>query len=62
MAHGFVFSGYEEKNSLETNKALALAGVTCVSIFFQNLSLFLNSVGFYQVSFFFSFFLKKKHN
>jgi len=45
-----VTSGQEERNDLEWSRIIVLATVTCFSIWFSNLSLFLNSVGFYQIA------------
>jgi len=40
---------FEESKTIDWKKISILAVTTCLSIWFQNLSLQLNSVGFYQV-------------
>ena len=49
LSWSLVLGGQEEKNSLDWSRIGVLASVTCISIWFSNLSLLLNSVGFYQV-------------
>jgi len=50
LSWGLIGLKYEEANHLDWGKIFLMASVTCISIWFQNLSLFLNSVGFYQIA------------